>query len=320
MPKKRAIIDFEMIWKKIDHSLTEEEELLLSQWLDESPLHQKYLDDATQYYLRGSSFNANKAETKKVWETLKNNKLRDRKNYMAWSIPAVAAALVVVAAIYFLPAGKTTTTPVISNQLEIIKPGTNKARLILNDGSVYDLSSSKSLVLTEGGSEIKSEGTTLQYSDKKNDNQNIAFNTLSVPRGGEFSLQLADGTKVWLNSETTLKYPVRFAGNERKVELSGEAFFEVAKNETVPFLVESGEQIVKVLGTEFNISSYKENPAIYTTLVKGSVEVSVRSKPEIRQKLAPNEQSAMSKADEKLMKQQVDPYPYVAWKDGRFVL
>ena len=216
------------------------------------------MDDATLYYLQGSSFDANKAETDKVWEILKNNKLRARKNYLAWSIPAVAAALIVVAVIYFLPTSKTTITPIISNQLEIIKPGTNRARLILNDGSVYDLSSSKSLVLTEGGSDIKSEGTTLQYSDKKNDNQKIAFNTLSVPRGGEFSLQLADGTKVWLNSETTLKYPVRFAGNERKVELSGEAFFEVARNEAVPFLVESGEQIVKVLGTEFNISSYKK--------------------------------------------------------------
>src|SRR5450759_882792 len=100
----------------------------------------------------------------------------------------------------------------------------------------------------------------MQYKKKKGTKQKTRYNTLSIPHGGEFFLQFADGTKVWLNSETVLRYPVQFDSNERRVELTGEAFFEVARNDKVPFLVESGEQTVKVLGTEFNISSYKENP------------------------------------------------------------
>lgn len=320
MPKNTTIIDFEIIWKKINQSLTEEEEILLSQWLNESPAHQRYLDNVMQYYLEDSGFSVNKTETDKAWKTLKNKGLKGYQRNSRWIITLSAAAAAIFLIVTFLfPSKKIENLPATAINGELIKPGTNQATLILNDGSVYDLTSSKNLVLTEGGSEIKSEGTKLQYTKKKINHRKIKYNTLSIPRGGEFFLQLADGTKVWLNSETVLRYPVQFVGNERRVELTGEAFFEVARNEKVPFLVESGEQTVKVLGTEFNISSYKENPLIYTTLVKGSIEVFISNKPEIKQTLAPNEQNSISKIDAKITKQKVDPYQYVAWKEGRFV-
>lgn len=320
MPKERTIIDFEIIWKKINHTLTIDEETLLSQWLNESPLHQQYLDNAIHYYRAGSDFKDKKAETAKAWKTFKNKELKGNQHNTRWiiSISAAAAAIFLIVT-FLLPTKKNVIAPVASVKTEEIKPGTNQATLILDDGSVYDLTSSKNLVLNEGGSEIKSEGTKLQYTEKKGIRQEMKYNTLSIPRGGEFFLQLSDGTKVWLNSETVLRYPVQFAGNERKVELTGEAFFEVARNEKAPFFVESGEQVIKVLGTEFNVSSYLENPFISTTLVKGSVEVFIRNKPETRQILAPNEQSTINKADAQIKKQKVDPYLYSAWKDGRFV-
>jgi len=320
MTKDHTIIDYKIIWKKVNFSLTNEEEILLTQWLNESPLHQQYLDKAMRYALEGSGCPDNKAETDEVWNSLRNKGLNGNRISSRWfsSIAAAIAALIMMGTFLF-PSKKPHVLPVGAKRIEIIKPGSNQAILTLNDGSVHDLTASKNLVLTEGGSEIKSAGAKLLYTESKNTSKEIMYNTLNIPRGGEFFLQLSDGTKVWLNSETILRYPVQFDGKERRVQLTGEAFFEVARNEKVPFLVESGEQIIKVLGTEFNISSYKEDKFISTTLVKGSVEVFIKNKPEIKQILRPNEQSLINKTGEEISKIKVDPYPFVAWKEGRFV-
>jgi len=320
MPKDQTIIDFEIIWKKINHTLTEKEELLLSQWLNESPSHQRYLEKAMHYYQKGSDFTDHKTETDLVWNRLKNKGLKSRRNKSAWIISLSAAAAAIFLIVTFLfPPTKIEVTPIAINRGELIKPGTRQATLILNDGSVHDLTATKNLVLNDGGTEIKSEGAKLEYTEKESAPSETMYNTLRIPRGGEFFLQLADGTKIWLNSETVLRYPVQFDGNERRVELTGEAFFEVARNEKKPFLVESGEQVIKVLGTEFNISSYKEEQFIYTTLLKGSVEVFFKNKPEIKQTLKPNEQSKINNAERTISKTEVDPYQFIAWKEGRFV-
>ncbi len=320
MQKERTIIDFEIIWKKINHSTTEQEERLLSGWLKENPAHQRYMDNAMNYFHEGSIFEDNKTMSENAWKAMNIKERQSATHRTAWIISISAAVIAILMAInYLIPNNELSIAPLAMEKAIQIKAGTNKALLILNDGSVHDLTASKSLVLNEGGAEIKSAGDKLQYTRQKNITKEVKYNTLSVPRGGEFFLQLSDGTKVWMNSESELRYPVQFNGKERRVELSGEAFFEVARNEKVPFFVESGEQTVKVLGTEFNISSYKEDQSIYTTLVKGSVEVSLKSMPEIKQILAPNEQSSVNKLETQILKHIVDPYNYVAWKDGRFV-
>lgn len=320
MPNDQTIIDFEFIWKKINHTLTEKEEIFLAQWLNENPSHQLYFDKATRYYLEGSVFNGNNTETDKAWNTLKSKGLRGSYHKSRW-IASISAAVVAffMIATFLLHPEKFRTAPISANKTKTIKPGTNQALLTLDDGSVHDLTTTKNLLLTDGGAEIKSQGSKLEYTNKKSAQKQIRYNTLSIPRGGEFFLQLADGTKVWLNSETVLRYPVQFSGKERRVELTGEAFFEVTRNEKIPFLVESGAQTIKVLGTAFNISSYTEDQFIQTTLVKGSVEVFIKSKPGIKQKLTPNEQCSLNKADHQISKQTVDPYQYIAWKEGRFV-
>ena len=321
MSKEQTIIDFEIIWKKLNHTTTENDEILLTQWLNETSDHQKYLDKAIRYYREGSGFGDSAAETEEAWKALKKELLKNNQHNFRWIISLAAAAVVTIFLVitFLFPGKKIDVKPIVSNEMELIKPGSNKATLILDDGSVYELGSSKNLKLAEGGSEIKSEGNKLQYTGNEATNKEVKYNTLSIPRGGEFFLQLADGTKIWLNSETVLRYPVKFDGKERKVELTGEAFFEVARNEKVPFFVESGEQLIKVLGTEFNISSYEEDPLIYTTLIRGSVEIFIKNKPEVKLKLVPDEQSSVSKFDLLISKKRVDPYQYIAWKEGRFV-
>ena len=187
------------------------------------------------------------------------------------------------------------------------------------DGSVHDLTSGNSSIIATDGTEIKNTGTKLEYIGTGVKPSELRYNTLKIPRGGEYFLVLSDSTKVWLNSETTLRYPVQFAANIRNVELTGEAYFEVARNEKVPFVVTSGNQKVKVLGTHFNISSYTENETIFTTLIEGRVEVSLENNPESKLILNPSEQSTTSKSGDLIQKRTVDASLFVAWKDGRFV-
>ncbi|MEI7829591.1 MAG: FecR domain-containing protein [Prolixibacteraceae bacterium] len=322
MPKERSLIDFKLIWGKINHTLSAKEDIFLSKWLDESNLHQQYFDRAKRFYNQGSSFIDTKAETERAWREMQGKLNQGNQYRNRWILPLtvgiVAIFLIVILTIKDKKIEPSIVATTQNETVQSIPAGTNKAILTLNDGSIHNLTSAENLILTEDGASISSEGTKLKYTEKDIVPQKIKYNTLTVPRGGEFSLQLSDGTKVWLNSESVLHYPVQFSEKERRVELMGEAFFEVSRNEKSPFFVESGQQTVKVFGTEFNISCYKENQFVYTTLVNGSVEVFCSDNPEIRQILAPNEQSILGKSDERISKQEVDPYQYVSWKEGRF--
>ena len=146
----------------------------------------------------------------------------------------------------------------------------------------------------------------------------LVYNEVEVPRGGEFDLVLADGTTVWLNAGSKLRYPVEFVGKERRVFLEGEAYFAVAKDTEMPFRVEILQQIVEVLGTEFNVSGYTDEAAIYTTLVTGKVKVETDSGENMV--LAPGEQSMLDCRDGHLDKQEVDVEKVIAWKKGMFIL
>ena len=140
-------------------------------------------------------------------------------------------------------------------------------------------------------------------------------NELIVPRGGEYQIVLADGTRVWLNSATKLIFPQNFTGKERRVMLSGEAFFDVARDESKPFIVETSRMDVKVLGTRFNVNAYTDNEVVSTTLVDGSVEVASGTQKPIT--LVPGEQ-AYGEAGE-LEKREVNIRLYTSWIDGRFM-
>ena len=199
-------------------------------------------------------------------------------------------------------------------EVAAITPGVVKARLELADGRKVELDHGTQLRIKEiGGTEIETSEKMIKYTGKDSVTAGERFNTLIVPRGGEYALELADGSRVWLNSESTLKYPVCFAGDMRKVEMTGEGYFEVAKNVGKPFVVTVDGVDVRVLGTSFNISAYREE--VVTTLVDGKVQLRRGMDSVI---LFPNQQGGWSKEKKAFEIKQVDARNYTLWKDGIF--
>ena len=199
---------------------------------------------------------------------------------------------------------------------DVIVPGSEKATLTLGDGSV--------VVLEKGNGyktqNLSSNGEEIVYKGVKKKSTEIVYNFLTIPRGGQFYLVLSDGTEVWLNSESQLKYPVAFVESEtRKVELVyGEAFFAVSpstEHKGSKFIVLNANQEVEVLGTEFNIKAYKDENIVYTTLVEGKVIVSNSFS---KQNLVPNQQSIVSVKNKEITIQKIDAYSETSWRKGLF--
>jgi transmembrane sensor len=196
-----------------------------------------------------------------------------------------------------------------------ITPGGNKAILTLQDGSTIVLDDAKDGTLAEQGNAtvVKTANGQLVYNGADNGEQKVSYNTMSTPRGGQYKLTLPDGTDVWLNSASSITYPTAFVGNERKVTITGEAYFEVAKDKTKPFHVKAGTQDIEVLGTHFNVMAYTDEDAIKTTLLEGSVKVSGNGSSGI---LKPGEQSVNTNGDLQIGPAAVDEA--MAWKNGYF--
>jgi ferric-dicitrate binding protein FerR (iron transport regulator) len=209
-----------------------------------------------------------------------------------------------------------------------ILPGNNKAILTLADGSKISLDdAANGLLASQGNIAItKTENGEIVY-EKNNLDKNKGFishsviNTIQTPKGGKYQVRLPDGSKVWLNSASTLSYPTTFTGSERKVKLKGEAYFEIASNKKIPFRVESHGQIVEVLGTHFNINSYDDEDFTKTTLLEGSVRVILNSKSDVLGKtrmLKPGEQSLTNSSQSGIRIENADTEKAVAWKNGYF--
>lgn len=199
---------------------------------------------------------------------------------------------------------------------EVITAGGSKAILTLSGGKQVALGKEQPVYTRDtNGVSIVADSSNLVYERIADVPEELVYNELFVPRRGEYSLQLSDGTKVYLNAESKLKYPVTFGGDYREVELSGEAYFEVCRDTARPFIVKVGDMKVEVLGTVFNINAYCEQPSIRTTLVSGRVNVGCHGK-EIE--LLPGEQACLERSDESLHKAEVKVAIYTAWKDGLF--
>lgn len=232
-------------------------------------------------------------------------------------------------------------TPSSSNTAVAIMPGSNKAILTLADGSAIVLDSAQNGVLTEQGNAhvVKNSNGELVYKTVDNKPAGaIAYNKLSTPRGGQFMLTLPDNSKVWLNAASSIKYPTVFAGNERRVEITGEAYFEVAAAASpqspsgeggvvkTPFIVkiitpsgDGGE--VQVLGTHFNINAYNDEGSIKTTLLEGKVKVSGSLSMAGNQQpvtLKPGEQALITSNHKLEITDDVDLNQVMAWKNGLF--
>lgn len=212
-----------------------------------------------------------------------------------------------------LPVNKTQQRAVTNNSIKI---GTDKATLTTEDGQTIVLEKGKTFT----SKNLVSNGKELVYTKADNSKTSIAYNFLTIPRGGEFFVKLADGTQVWLNSESKLKFPVSFVeGETRIVELVyGEAYFTVSPSTAhhgSKFQVLTEGQQVEVIGTQFNIKAYRDEDEIYTTLAEGKVAVTIANK---REMLKPNQQLTLNKISKNSVISEVDVYSETAWKKGLF--
>ena len=239
----------------------------------------------------------------------------------------VAAAVILLVGGYFLynsiksnvtakqEIAKTDTT---TNNNEI-GPGGNKAILTLADGSTINLESAVTETLTQQGNTtlLKSDGQ-LTYKSLNEKPAQIFLNNVTTPRGGQYQLTLSDGSKVWLNAASSIDFPVAFTGNERTVKITGEVYFEVAKNASMPFKVKIADKAeVEVLGTHFNINAYSDEATIKTTLLEGSVKVTGLSQNN-SSTIIPGEQAQLS-ANNKINVNKIENVEdVIAWKNGTF--
>ena len=210
-----------------------------------------------------------------------------------------------------------------------IAAGGNKAVLILDNGSTVTLDSAKTGVLTTQGNTrvIKLAGGRLNYagegttsttvpgSGNRTASTAVLYNMVRTPRGGQYQVELPDGSKVWLNAATTLRFPTAFSGKERTVELTGEAYFEVAANKNQPFKVKVGDMTIDVLGTHFNVMAYDDEGSFHTTLLTGAVRVEEGTEARL---LKPGEEARMSLDTKNLTIAVADTDQVVAWKNGLF--
>lgn len=222
---------------------------------------------------------------------------------------AASVLMLIVAGIYLLNIYR--TPPTVS--MEHVQPGKAGAVLMLADGSQVSLDTIQNgLIALQGGVQAKVVNGTLVYEGKGNE---VLYNTMYTPKGRQFQLTLPDGTKVWLNAASSIRYPTTFSGKKRNVAVTGEVYFEVAGNSAQPFMVDvSGKQVVEVLGTKFNVNSYADERNISTTLLQGSIRVSAEAAAIV---LKPGQQTVLSDSQLRMM-ENADTEQAVAWTNGIF--
>lgn len=247
-----------------------------------------------------------------------------KKKAFLW-LSAAASLLLIAFSVLYLKSAKVGAVSHLSFEQRLsndVLPGKNQAVLELADGSKIVLDESASAKIWEESGVVvkKSKDGQLLYDFEgkpKANSEEPVYHTISTPSGGQYHLVLPDGTKVWLNASSRLKFPTVFDGDLRDVELSGEAYFEVVSNKAKPFIVHTESETVKVLGTEFNMSAYSDDIASRTTLLKGKVEVSPKNNSNMPEVLHPGQQSIIRGEDIKIIK--VDTSEAVAWKNGEFM-
>lgn len=235
-----------------------------------------------------------------------------RPMWRAWSAAVVLLAISISVLFYFYKPNTSNSSigrDTLVNHDRLPSPGGNRATLVWADGSSIELSSKYSGLIV--GEELAYEDGS-QLSEAK-----TTYATLRTPKGGQYRVELPDGTKVWLNAASSLQYPARFDGDQRKVNLSGEAYFEVAHNPKQPFVVETARQQLSVLGTVFNINAYDEEEQTTTTLLEGKVALQSKAKMEKPILLYPGKQSVLLADQFKVAA--VDKQEAIAWKEGKFV-
>lgn len=316
-----------LLVKEVLNSLSEEESAQLDSWksidannaLHASILNKNSIDERNDLLKNiDADFEWNKFV--QAVETKKASRHKRMHRQLFYRIASVAAVLALVFSIYFINQDFKNEKLVAVVESEI-QPGKSQAVLVLASGEEVNLEQNSIAKYAQGGVQITNKNGVLAYNANANQAGSTQNNILRIPRGGEYQLVLPDGTKVWLNSDTELKFPVSFSGNQRRVELIGEAYFEVSHNPKQPFIVATDHQEIRVLGTHFNVSAYSDDENTVTTLVEGKVKIGFGEEKQHHDEfLNPGQQLVLSKKTNLSTKLNVDAYLFTSWKDGRFIL
>lgn len=316
MKKKNIYDDASLIKKSLIKDLSDKEQKELDQLLDDQSLQDVYKELSDRGYLKKQFMEYEKYSSQKAYREFKERRGHSgRIRIVRWVAVVAAMWVLALGVTLWMTFGKKENVAPLPVASKIIPAGEKKATLTLADGTEVHVEEITARVLQEKGMNIEYRNGEIVYHKSEEETTEVVYNKLEVPRGGECMIKLDDGTKVWVNAETKLKYPVTFVGDRREVVLEGEAFFDVAKNEK-PFIVKTSFGDVRVLGTAFGISAYASEPESYTTLVRGKVSVEREGiKPVV---ILPGEQVVTFK-DGKMIKQEVDVEEFVGWKDGIYV-
>ena len=311
----------ELLLAYLQDDISEEEMIRLQGWLDENERHRKLLDGLRDKEVLRQEIGAYASfDTSRRWIQLKEemDKTPRKRRLLLRVWKSVAAVFVAAVAGGLLYWQITDSARPVEEQVLVaqIRPGETQAVLITGKGQQLLLQGLKDTCLDITGNEtlkISKDGS-LEYSLSALSRM-PEWHTLQVPRGGEYKIVLDDGTEIWLNSASELKYPAHFVGNERRVCLVGEAYFQVARNEAAPFIVETRDMDVKVLGTSFNVSAYEDEENSHATLVEGRVEVDDKINGE-KVTLTPGEQALLQ--GKEMVVREVNTKLYSMWRLDRF--
>lgn len=311
-------MEFELLIKKVEGTLTDQEKVIFENWYSGDESHRAYFNRFQMSYNKGLE---DDVDIKEGWKLVESRIFTKSKRAAYWKYAAAIAAIFALGLLWLGSEGldqDVLDEKSISNTDDTIMIGTDRAILTLEDGTQVPLEKGTGFT----GSGVTSNGKKLDYTGKSRRlaRDLIAYNMLTVPRGGQFFIILEDSTKIWLNSESKIKYPITFSGkNTREIELLyGEAYFEVSpssKNNGANFIVNQQNQKIEVLGTEFNVKAFRDEDVVITTLVEGRVSLLTNGK---ESNLTPNQQSTLNLRTRDLDISLVDVYDNISWKTGLF--
>jgi ferric-dicitrate binding protein FerR (iron transport regulator) len=317
-----------LIGKHLQSSLTAIEAQKLQLWIEASDANRDLFNSLTdEALLMNELFLLDSFKASDGWATFTKTiqETTAPKTPITWGYKKywyAAAAVLLMAfltSVYFLKTPSKKVSSAISTQKSVndVMPGGNKAMLQLADGTLVTLSDSLSgFQASQQNVKLVIKNGEISYASKGTSQENL-FNKVITPRGGQYKLRLNDGTQIWLNAASSIRYPVSFVGNTRVVELTGEAYFDVAHDPQHPFIVKlSGNKQVRAIGTSFNINAYGDDNNDVATLIRGSIKVESGNNERL---LVPGQQAKFLADDKLLLSNQVDVDEIVAWKNGQFV-
>jgi transmembrane sensor len=329
----------DLIVKHLNDELSDEEQVALQSWLSESESNRLFFNRVISgKQIRDGLIQFEEANETAIWEKIskelpgKTKRIGFDRSVLRFAAAAAVVLFISTAAFFLIRNGLKETAPMnqsVQNLKNDVAPGGNKAVLTLADGSTIILDSAQNGALAQQGNTkvLKLNNGQLAYNlaGHKQSATTILYNTISTPKGGQYQVALPDGSKVWLNASSSLRFPTAFVGKERRVEITGEAYFEIATlmipqkvTQKMPFIVKVNGVEVEVLGTHFNIMAYGDEGKIKTTLLEGSVNV---KRGKANGLLKPGQEAELSynQTNDRLLIRNVDVDETVAWKNGRFL-